>query len=79
LAIEDLPAVHSLKADAYARLEDYDAAIREYELAQRFDSDVAHAYLKRSEQRRAAGQTAAAASDLRQARLLDPRLDDSPR
>jgi tetratricopeptide (TPR) repeat protein len=79
LALEDLRAVHSLKADAHARLEDYDAAIREYELARRFDSDVAHAYLKRSERRRIAGQTDAAASDLQQARLLDPRLEDAPR
>jgi tetratricopeptide (TPR) repeat protein len=65
---------HSVKGDAYLQLADYDRAIAEYAAAQRIDADVARAYLGRSQQRRTAGETAAADADLQQARLLDPTL-----
>jgi tetratricopeptide (TPR) repeat protein len=74
LANELIPLAASIRGDAYYKKGDLDRAIEDYGLAKRMDSQVARAYLQRSEQRKAAGDTAQAEADLQQAVSLDPSL-----
>ena len=64
----------SLRGDAFFAQGDYDHAIEDYVAAQRADSQVARAYLLRSEQRKAAGQVDQASADFDRAVSLDPSL-----
>ena len=65
---------HSLRGDILYQQGQYDGAIADYKASQRFDSLVAQAYLKRSEQRKASGEIQQASADLVQAVRMDPRL-----
>jgi len=64
----------SLRGDILNLQGQYDAAIADYKIAQRFDSQVAQAYLKRSEQRTAGGEIQQASADMVQAVRMDPSL-----
>ena len=64
----------SLRGDILNQQGQYDAAIADYKIAQRFDSQVAQAYLKRAEQRKAGGEIQQASADMVQAIRMDPRL-----
>lgn len=68
-------AVTSLRGDIYLKLNRLDDAIAAYEEAQRFDAQVAEAYLLRSKHRQAQGEAAGAEEDYRQALSLDPSLE----
>ncbi|MBT6497634.1 MAG: hypothetical protein HOL01_24240, partial [Planctomycetaceae bacterium] len=52
----------------------HNQAIADYERAKRFDAQVAQAYLLRSKERKAAGETSAADKDLQHAILIDPSV-----
>ena len=65
----------SIRGDICLKLDKLDEAIAAYTAAQRFDAQVAGAYLLRSKQREAQGQAQAAAEDYRQAVALDPALE----
>lgn len=65
---------YSLRGDIHARQGKYDDAIADYKMAQRFDSGVAQTYLRRSEQKQAAGDIQQASADMIQAAKMDPRL-----
>jgi tetratricopeptide (TPR) repeat protein len=69
----DLEA-RSLRGDLYLQQKQFDAAIADYEVAQRFDSQVAEAYKGRAAQYQANGQIQQASADLAQAAALDPKL-----
>ncbi len=64
----------SLRGDILFERGEYDAAITDYKFAQRFDAQVAQAYFKRAEQRKATGEIQQASADLIQAVRMDPRL-----
>ena len=72
LRLADSPTAHSVRGDAWMKKGDIDQAIADFELAERFDSSVAQAYLLRAEKMEKAGDTAAAAEDRRHAKSLDP-------
>lgn len=69
---------HSLRGDLWLRQDKLDQAIADYEAAQRLDDQVAKAYEQRAAVRRAAGQTAEADADLKQAAELRQALQDVP-
>jgi tetratricopeptide (TPR) repeat protein len=64
----------SLRGDILSQQGKYNEAIADYETAQRFDSQVAQAYLKRAEQRKAQGDIQQASADITQAIEMDPSL-----
>jgi tetratricopeptide (TPR) repeat protein len=76
LAIQAQPdyAAYSLRGDAFLEQGDYDRAIDDYSEARRADSQVARAYLLRSEQRKAGGEIEQASADFEHAVSLDPSL-----
>ena len=53
---------------------DFDQAVESYSHTKRLDSNVAQAYLQRSQQRRDAGDAEGAEADLQQAHRIDPSL-----
>jgi tetratricopeptide (TPR) repeat protein len=65
---------YSLRGDILFQQGQYDGAIADYKASGRFDSLVAQAYLKRSEQRQASGEIQQASADLVQAVRMDPSL-----
>ena len=67
----------SIRGDILNLRGKYDEAIADYEAAQRFDSQVAQAYLKRAEQRKANGDIQQASADIVQAIGMDPSLKNS--
>ncbi|HRA89063.1 MAG TPA: tetratricopeptide repeat protein [Planctomycetaceae bacterium] len=74
---------YSLRGDVWMRLENLDNAISDFEAAGRFDDMVAVAYEKRADQRRGAGKTDDAQSDLDRAReireaMVDKKVDSEP-
>lgn len=64
----------SIKGDILAQQGKLDEAISQYKLAQRFDSQVAQAYFKRGQQRKASGEIQQASADIIQAVRMDPSL-----
>ena len=64
----------SLRGDIFFQQGKYDAAIADYKTSQRFDSQVAQAYVKRSELRKASGEIQQASADMVQAVRMDPSL-----
>lgn len=64
----------SIKGDILTQQGKLDEAIAEYKLAQRFDSQVAQAYFKRGQQRKASGDIQQASADIIQAVKMDPSL-----
>lgn len=64
----------SLRGDILFQQGQFDAAIADYKISHRFDSQVAQAYLKRAEQRKASGEIQQASADMVQAVRMDPRL-----
>jgi tetratricopeptide (TPR) repeat protein len=64
----------SLRGDAFFAQGDYDHAIDDYLSARRADSQVARAYLLRSEKLKADGQVEQASADFERAVSLDPSL-----
>ena len=66
--------IYSVRGDAFLGLGDHNQAIADYERAKRFDAQVAQAYLLRSKERKAAGETSAADKDLQHAILIDPSV-----
>ena len=64
----------SLRGDILNHQGQYDAAIADYKLAQRFDALVAQAYVKRAEQHKASGDIQQASADMVQAVRMDPSL-----
>ena len=67
----------SIRGDILNQQGKFDEAIADYESAQRFDSKVAQAYLKRAEQRKAQGDIQQASADIVQAIGMDPSLRSS--
>jgi tetratricopeptide (TPR) repeat protein len=67
----------SIRGDILNQQGKYNEAIADYEAAQRFDSKVAQAYLKRAEQRKAQGEIQQASADIVQAIEMDPSLRNS--
>ncbi len=67
--------VASIRGDIYLQQNKLDEAIAAFEEAERFDAQVADAYLLRSKQRQAKGQTEQAEEDYRQAVTLNPNLE----
>ncbi|MFO1005123.1 MAG: tetratricopeptide repeat protein [Planctomycetaceae bacterium] len=67
----------SIRGDILNQQGKYDEAIADYEAAQRFDSKVAQAYLKRAELRKAQGDIQQASADIVQAIEMDPSLRNS--
>ncbi len=65
---------HSLRGDIYFAQGQFDPAIADFRIAQRFDAIVAQAYLKRSEKSQASGDIQQASADLHQAIRIDPSL-----
>ncbi|MBX3445081.1 MAG: tetratricopeptide repeat protein [Planctomyces sp.] len=68
------PLALSLRGDAYFARGELDYAIEDYATAKRMDRQVARAYLKRSEIRKADGDTQNAEADYQHALELDPSL-----
>ena len=67
-------AAYSLRGDILFEQGQYAAAIADYKASQRFDSQVAQAYLKRAALLKASGDIQLASADLIQAVRMDPRL-----
>ena len=67
-------AAYSLRGDILFQQGQYAAAIADYNASQRFDSQVAQAYLKRAQQLKASGDIQQASADMLQAVRMDPRL-----
>lgn len=67
-------AAYSLRGDILFQLEQYAAALTDYIASQRFDSQVAQAYLKRAAQLQASGEIQQASADFVQAVRMDPSL-----
>lgn len=67
----------SIRGDILNMQGKYDEALADYETAQRFDSQVAQAYMKRAEQRKAKGDIQQASADIVQAIEMDPSLKNS--
>lgn len=65
---------YSLRGDILYQQGQYDGAIADYKASQRFDSQVAQAYLKRSAQRTASGEIQQASADMIQAVRMDASL-----
>jgi tetratricopeptide (TPR) repeat protein len=76
LELEPLREGFSLRGDVYFALERFDEAIADYDVARRFDSQVAQAYRGRAQQREAAGEGELAQADLDHADRLEKRLND---
>lgn len=74
LQIEPLPEAYSLRGDILYQSGQLDAAIADYEAAQRMDSQVARAFFERSEKRKTTGQIQQASADYQTAIQLDPSL-----
>lgn len=68
-------AVASIRGDIYFQQNKLDQAIAAYVEAERFDTQVAEAYLQRSKQRRARGLAEEAEEDFRQAVILNPNIE----
>lgn len=64
----------SIRADAFLSLQRFDEAIADFVAAKRLDPSVAEAYYQRSLKHQRVGNSAAAESDLEQARLLNPQI-----
>ena len=67
-------AAYSLRGDILFHQGQFAAAIADYKASQRFDSQVAQAYLKRAAQLKASGDIQQASADLIQAVRMDPSL-----
>ncbi len=67
----------SLRGDILNQQGHFQEAIADYEAAQRFDSKVAQAYLKRAELRKSQGEIQQASADIMQAIEMDPSLRKS--
>lgn len=65
-------AAYSVRGDAWMVKEQYSRAIADYEKANRFDTTVAEAYLRRARQYEQAGNAPMAAADRKQAKAIDP-------
>ncbi|MCA9080491.1 MAG: tetratricopeptide repeat protein [Planctomycetaceae bacterium] len=74
LELESSQAALSLRGDAHHALGQLDAAISDYEASRRMDAHVAAAYLKRSEEHKAAGEKEEADADYVRAVSFDPSL-----
>ena len=74
LKIQSDRAAHSLRGDILFEKGQYADAIADYKASQRFDSQVAQAYLKRAALLKASGDIQQASADLTQAVRMDPRL-----
>ncbi len=68
----DIKQAYSIRADIYMQQKKYDLAVQDYERAERFDSVVAEAYLRRAVAFDKAGRKAEAAADRGQAAKIDP-------
>ena len=69
------PEAYSVRGDVWLNLKNYDQAVRDYELAQRFDDRVAEAYELRAEMHRAAGAAEMADADVQKAVEIRAALD----
>ncbi|MFK7820797.1 MAG: tetratricopeptide repeat protein, partial [Planctomycetaceae bacterium] len=68
----DAQEAYSVRGDAWMAKEQYSKAIADYEKANRFDTTVAEAYLRRARQYDQAGNRRQAEADRQRAKSIDP-------
>ena len=76
IVIQSSQEAFSLRGDIWMRLENFDNAISDFETAGRFDEQVAVAYEMRADDRREAGQTDDAKTDLQRAQEIRNAMID---
>lgn len=76
IVVRSTQEAHSLRGDLWMRMDNFDNAISDFETAGRFDEQVAIAYEKRADDRREAGQTNEAKSDLQRAQEVRNAMVD---
>ena len=71
------PEAYSVRGDVWLNLKNYDQAVQDYELAQRFDGRVADAYELRARMHRDAGQSEKADADQQKAGEIRAALEQT--
>ena len=77
IVIRSTQEAHSLRGDLWMLMENFDNAISDFETAGRFDEQVAVAYEKRADDRREAGQTEDAKTDVQRAQEIRNAMVDT--